>query len=136
MLFIPYKSNLMFGVFSIHWHNTAFSSTYLVTYPFFRALGAVAIFSLFMHISWTKSAATMFTRYMAISNISTTMGTKIAGNINDWIPFNMVFIILVVLALIPLLFLIWINPDSMENINSYSSFPFNSLKNHNLYCKT
>jgi len=64
---------IIFGVFSIHWENTTFASAYLVTSPFFRALGAVAIFSLFMHISWTKSAATMFTSYMAISNMSSTM---------------------------------------------------------------
>ena len=106
---------------SIHWENTAFASAYLVTYPFFRALGAVAIFSLFMHISWTKSAATMFTSYMAFSNMSSTMGSKIAGYIKDWIPFDMTFILLGVLAFIPLIFLIWIDPDSMAKVKGPDS---------------
>ena len=112
---------IIFGVLSIHWENTAFASAYLVTYPFFRALGAVAIFSLFMHISWTKSAATMFTSYMAFSNMSSTMGSKIAGYIKDWIPFDMTFILLGVLAFIPLIFLIWVNPDSMAKIKGQES---------------
>ena len=112
---------ILFGVFSIHWENNAFASAYLVTYPFFRALGAVAIFSLFMHISWTKSAATMFTSYMAFSNMSSTMGSKIAGYIKDWIPFDMTFILLGVLAFIPLIFLIWINPDSIARIMGQKS---------------
>ncbi len=112
---------IIFGVFSIHWENTAFASAYLVTSPFFRALGAVAIFSLFMHISWTKSAATMFTSYMAISNMSSTMGNKFAGYIKEWISFDMTFILLGVLALIPLIFLIWINPDTMAKVKGQDS---------------
>ena len=112
---------IIFGVFSIHWQNTTFASAYLVTYPFFRALGAVAIFSLFMHISWTKSAATMFTSYMAISNMSSTMGNKIAGYIKEWIPFDMTFILSGVLALVPLIFLIWINPDFMVKVKGQDS---------------
>ena len=112
---------IIFGVFSIHWENTTFASAYLVTSPFFRALGAVAIFSLFMHISWTKSAATMFTSYMAISNMSSTMGNKFAGYIKDWIPFYMTFILLGILALVPLIFLIWINPDSMAKVKEQDS---------------
>ena len=112
---------IIFGVFSIHWENTTFASAYLVTSPFFRALGAVAIFSLFMHISWTKSAATMFTSYMAISNMSSTMGNKFAGYIKDWIPFDMIFILLGILSLVPLIFLIWINPDSMAKVKEQDS---------------
>ena len=112
---------IIFGVFSIHWENTTFASAYLVTSPFFRALGAVAIFSLFMHISWTKYAATMFTSYMAISNMSSTMGNKFAGYIKDWIPFYMTFILLGILALVHLIFLIWINPDSMAKVKEQDS---------------
>ena len=112
---------IIFGVFSIHWQNTTFASAYLVTYPFFRALGAVAIFSLFMHISWTKSAATMFTSYMAISNMSSTMGNKIAGYIKEWITFDMTFILSGILALVPLIFLIWINPDFIVKVKGQDS---------------
>jgi hypothetical protein len=36
----------------------------------------------------------MFTNYMAISNMSSTMGNKFAGYIKEWIPFDMTFILL------------------------------------------
>ena len=54
----------------------------------------------------------MFTNYMAISNMSSTMGNKFAGYIKEWIPFDMTFILLGVLALVPLIFLIWKNQSS------------------------
>jgi hypothetical protein len=55
----------------------------------------------------------MFTSYMAISNMSSTMGNEFVGYIKEWISFDMSFILLGVLALVPLNFLIWINPDSI-----------------------
>ena len=107
---------ILFGVFAVHWDSSSFGTVYLITYPFCRAFGAVAIFSLFMHISWTKSAATMFTSYMAISNLSSTIGSKIAGQIQGWLSFDMTFILLGILSMIPLIFLLWINPDSMTKL--------------------
>ena len=74
-----------------------------------------------MNISWTNSAATMFTSYMAISNMSSTMGSKIAGYIKDWIPFDMAFILLGIVTFVPLIFLIWINPDFMAKVKGQDS---------------
>ena len=56
----------------------------------------------------------MFTSYMAISNMSSTMGNKFAGYIKEWISFDMSFILLRIVALVPLIFLIWMNPDSIS----------------------
>jgi len=58
----------------------------------------------------------MFTSYIAISNMSSTMGNKFAGYINEWISFDMSFILLGVLALVPLIFLIWMNPHSISKV--------------------
>ena len=102
---------ILFGVFSAYWEFTYFASAYLIISPFFRALGAVAIFSLFMKISWTKSAATMFTSYMAISNMSSTTGSKLAGTLTNYISNDTIFIFVGVLAAIPLVFLLGINAD-------------------------
>ncbi|MDP6852638.1 MAG: MFS transporter [Candidatus Marinimicrobia bacterium] len=101
---------MMFGIFSNYWDSNFFASAYLAVFPFFRAVGAVAIFSLFMQISWTKSAATMFTSYMAMANISATMGSKMAGAIKAGISFEQSFIILAGLAFLPLLFLRGMDP--------------------------
>ena len=76
-------------------------------------LGSVAVFALFMHISWTKSAATMFTSYMAMSNISSTIGNKIAGPLNNMILYDWSFIVLGILALIPLMFVLFIDANKL-----------------------
>jgi len=102
---------ILFGVFSAYWEFTYFASAYLIISPFFRALGAVAIFSLFMKISWTKSAATMFTSYMAISNMSSTTGSKLAGTLTNYISNDTIFIFVGVLAAIPLICLLGIKTD-------------------------
>ena len=102
---------ILFGIFSDYWEFNYFASTYLIISPFFRALGAVAIFSLFMKISWTKSAATMFTSYMAMSNMSSTTGSKLAGALNKCVSNDTVFIVVGILAAIPLILLIGINTD-------------------------
>ncbi len=104
---------LIFGFFAVHWNSDLFASGYLVLYPFFRALGSVAVFALFMHISWTKSAATMFTSYMAMSNISSTIGNKIAGPLNNMILYDWSFIVLGILALIPLMFVLFIDANKV-----------------------
>ncbi len=42
-------------------------------------LVSVGLFALFMDISWPKVAATQFTTYMALLNLSTSTGSKLAG---------------------------------------------------------
>ena len=102
---------ILFGIFSAYWEFTYFASAYLIISPFFRALGAVAIFSLFMKISWTKSAATMFTSYMAISNMSSTTGSKLAGTLYNFIANDIAFIVVGILAAVPLILLLGINAN-------------------------
>jgi PAT family beta-lactamase induction signal transducer AmpG len=43
------------------------------------AVLSVSLFSLFMSISWPKVAATQFTTYMALMNLSATIGSYLAG---------------------------------------------------------
>ena len=105
---------IIFGVFLPDYSSSNdFLSAYLVFPPFFRALGTVAVFSLCMNISWTKSAATMFTCYMAISNISTIVGTKIAAPIDNIVNCpNHLFIAVGIIAVIPLLIISFINLET------------------------
>ena len=107
---------LIFGLGSVYWVSDWFASGYLVIYPFLRAMGTVAMFSLCMHISWTKSAATMFTSYMAMSNVSTTIGNKLAGPLTDKVSFDLSFIIICVLAIIPTLLMDIIKPSEVNQI--------------------
>ena len=107
---------IIFGFLLPEYSNSdIFLSAYLVVPPFFRALGLVAVFSLCMNISWTKSAATMFTCYMALSNISTTVGTKITAPLNDAVSCpNHLFIAIGVIAIIPLLIISFFNLDNKK----------------------
>ena len=102
---------LLFGYLSVYWHLEWFASLYLIIPLFFRALGTVAVFSLCMNISWTKSAATMFTCYMAMSNISTMIGQRIAGPLNNSLSYEMSFILLGSLAIIPLILIFFVNTE-------------------------
>ena len=107
---------VIFGIFPLYWYSEWFSSAYLIIPSFFRALGTVAVFSLCMNISWTKSAATMFTCYMAISNISTTIGTKSAASLDNFLSCpNHLFIAVGIIAIVPLLIISFINLDNKNN---------------------
>ena len=64
-----------------------------------------------MKISWTKSAATMFTSYMAMSNMSSTTGSKLAGTLNNFIANDIAFIVVGILAAVPLILLLGIDAD-------------------------
>ena len=76
----------------------------------------MAVFSLFMQISWTRAAATMFTSYMAMANLSTIIGTRLAGNLDCILPLGSIFVLIGMLTLLPLCLLLLINPDKIAEL--------------------
>ncbi|MEZ6127464.1 MAG: MFS transporter [Planctomycetaceae bacterium] len=54
----------------------------LLTQELVLAVLSVSLFSLFMSISWPGVAATQFTTYMALMNLSTTIGSYAAGQVD------------------------------------------------------
>ena len=58
-----------------------FGLSYIVAYETLTAIGAVGFLSMAMRISWSKSAATVFTVYMTLSNVSHVVGNWLAGPI-------------------------------------------------------
>ena len=99
---------IAFGLLSDYWTNSFVSTAYLIIHPGCISFGTVAVFSLFMQISWTRAAATMFTSYMAMANLSTTMGARLVGYL-DVLPYDSVFILVGILSLLPLGLIILIN---------------------------
>lgn len=65
------------------WPNTGFITAYLVLESFLGAVLSVSLFALFMTISWPRVAATQFTAYMALQNLSTTVGAKFAATLHS-----------------------------------------------------
>jgi MFS family permease len=104
---------IVFGLLSGYWTNSFVSTAYLIIHPGCISFGTVAVFSLFMQISWTGAAATMFTSYMAMANLSTIIGTRLAGKLDGVLPYDNVFILVGILTILPLGLLILINPDIM-----------------------
>ena len=104
---------ISFGLLSEYWTNSFVSTIYLILHPGCISFGTVAVFSLFMQISWTRAAATMFTSYMALANISTTIGIRIAGSLNKVLPYDTVFVLIGIITILPLGLLIFIKPNKI-----------------------
>ncbi len=80
----------------------------------FVAFQTVALFSLYMKISWTTAAATQFTLYMAVSNFGTFLGNEISRI--DGLERSQLFMISGVSALIPLIVIFLLRPDSIVKL--------------------
>ena len=79
-------------------------------------MGTVAMFALAMALSWTKSSATMFTSYMAISNLSVVIGTRLIGPLTESFSVGEIYILLLVIGLFPVVFLKSMDPRPVLDI--------------------
>ena len=70
------------------WNHHGFSVAYLICCETLNAIGSVGFLSMAMRISWTSSAATVFTVYMTLSNISHIIGNWLAGPIRSALTFE------------------------------------------------
>lgn len=71
-----------FGLFPAAIASHKLVTLLLLSQEFLFAMLSVALFALFMSISWPKVAATQFTSYMALMNLSTTIGSYSAGKLS------------------------------------------------------
>ncbi len=85
----------------------------------FVAFQTVALFSLYMKISWTTAAATQFTLYMAVSNFGTFIGNEIS-RIKDMERVQL-FMISGVSALVPLAVIFLLRPESIVELKNKES---------------
>ena len=105
-----------FGLSEAYWTTTWFATGYLVVAPAFLALGTVSGFSLFMRISWTTAAATMFTCYMALFNVGDVIGKGIlASQLHQSFDQSTCFCLLGIVALMPLILLCGVGPRTVEH---------------------
>lgn len=65
----------------------------LIAQEFLFATLSVALFSMFMSISWPRVAATQFTAYMALMNFSTTIGSYAAGKLSSMLSVPQILIV-------------------------------------------
>ena len=80
------------------------------------------MFSLTMALSWSKASATMFTSYMAISNLSVVLGSKLIGPLTKNFSTGNIYVLMMVICLCPVALYKYMNPKPIIEIK-------NKLKN-------
>ena len=95
-----------------------FQSFYLAVYPFCIAIGTVAMFALAMALSWSKASATMFTSYMAISNLSVVIGNKLIGPLSELFSVGQIYLLMMFICLLPAVLLKSMDPKPILDIKS------------------
>jgi len=110
----------IFGLLVLTMHELPnwFQIFYLAAYPFFIAIGTVAMFALAMALSWSKASATMFTSYMAISNLSVVIGNKLIGPLSDLFSIGQIYVLMMVVCLSPVVLLKSMDPRPILDIKS------------------
>lgn len=97
---------LLYPVWNHRWIGIAF----LYTQEMLGALLTVSLFALFMGIAWPVVAATHFTAYMALMNLSSTFGSWVAGHLAEQMTVPAVFLLLGLFQAALLGFLFAIDP--------------------------
>ncbi len=82
----------------------------LLSQEFLLAVMSVSLFSLFMSISWPRVAATQFTAYMALMNLSMTIGSYTAGMLSVRLGVLQILIVAGVLQAVLVLPVLLIDP--------------------------
>jgi PAT family beta-lactamase induction signal transducer AmpG len=65
------------------WGERWFTLSYVLSYEMLSAVGSVGFLSMAMRISWSTAAATVFTVYMTLSNVSHVVGNWLAGPVRS-----------------------------------------------------
>ena len=92
-----------------------FQMFWIIIAPALVAMGTVAMFALTMSLSWGKASATMFTSYMAFSNLSTVIGTRLIEPLTNNFSMGYIYLILMVIGLAPGFLLLKADPISILN---------------------
>ncbi|MCB9739276.1 MAG: MFS transporter [Deltaproteobacteria bacterium] len=82
-----------FGSAESLWSNRSVVVGVLLAESMLQALVSVGLFALFMDIAWPRVAATQFTAYMAMLNLSTTIGHRLAGPLDAWLDFGGLYVV-------------------------------------------
>lgn len=126
---------LTFAAFPAMWNEGWFAMSYVLSCETLNAVGSVGFLSMAMRISWTKSAATVFTTYMTLSNVSHVAGNWMAGWVRELFRFSdaslaanlysyeLTFWFVGAASIAPLLFLVVIRPAQVDAARLAESSP-------------
>lgn len=105
---------LLFGALPGLWSTTWFTTLYLVLAPALWAVVGVSFLSFSMRITWTRSAATIFTTYMTLSNVGHVIGNWMAGPVRETFSFEHSFMVSGLMIIVPILLLPLVRPAQVD----------------------
>lgn len=77
---------------------------------------SATLFAFFMTISWPRVAATQFTAYMALMNLSTTLGSYLAGQLSPDVTFQQILVTAGIVQLLVALPILWIDEGQTRRV--------------------
>lgn len=107
---------VVFAALQPLWQVRAVPTTVLYIEPVFQSLASVGMFALFMGISWPKVAATQFTAYMALLNLSSSMGNLMSGTLDGWLDFAGLYLVGAALMALAASVLLLIDPEQTRSL--------------------
>ena len=107
---------IVFAVFPGSWSTSWFTAGYLFLNPGILAFGTVGFIAMAMRLSWTKSAATMFTIYLTAANIGHVAGNWLVGPLRDGMGFSyeQTFLFAGFIVILPLLLLLLVKSKDVD----------------------
>ena len=105
---------LLFGALPGLWSAAWFTTLYLVLAPALWAVVGVSFLSFSMRITWTRSAATIFTTYMTLSNVGHVIGNWMAGPVREVFSYEHSFLASGLMIIVPLLLLPLVRPAQVD----------------------
>lgn len=104
------------GVYPLVVESKFLMKCLLISQEFLLGVGSVSLFSLFMTISWPRVAATQFTTYMALMNLSTTCGSYAAGQLSVHFAVQQILVIAGLLQMAMMTPVFFIDPGQTRRV--------------------
>lgn len=106
---------LTFGLSEQLLSSQSMTAILLCGQEFLLSMLTVAMFAFYMNLSWSQVAATQFTAYMAILNLSSTIGSFLAAKLTEQISVPGILILCAALQVLSVVPLIWIRGRRVIN---------------------
>jgi PAT family beta-lactamase induction signal transducer AmpG len=101
---------IVFGLTEAWWSNRSFIVVITCAQDLFFGTLSATLFALFMGVSWPRVAATQFTAYMAMLNLSRTFGSRLAGPLSASLGVTGVYLGVGIFQIAVIGLLIWLDP--------------------------
>ncbi|MBX3373045.1 MAG: MFS transporter [Phycisphaeraceae bacterium] len=105
-----------FGLTEPWWVCRAWAITMMLGVALLGGMFSVSLFALFMSISWRRIAATQFTGYMALLNVSTTLGYLAAGVLEPRFDASALYLAAAGVQVVPVALLVIVRPAQAQRV--------------------